>query len=220
MTDDIKLDLRRADRLGLGEAIFCQQKTVDQIERILRVADADNASLLMTRLTEPKFSELPQALQVRLDFDAISATAFFNHELKTDITAPQVAVVAAGTSDAGPAFEAIRTLAFNHVTATVIIDVGVAGLWRLTERLDEIRSHDVIIVVAGMDAALASVLGGLVSKPLIAVPTSTGYGASRNGETALAACLVSCAPGVTVCNIDNGYGAACAALRIINSRAA
>ena len=127
----------------------------------------------------------------------------------------RVVIVTAGTSDSGPAREALRTLAFNGISATIIFDVGVAGIWRLMDRLDEIRRHDVIIAVAGMDAALVSVLGGLVAQPLIAVPTSTGYGAARNGETALAASLASCAAGVTVCNIDNGYGAACAVLRIL-----
>ena len=99
----------------------------------------------------------------------------------------------------------------------MIFDVGVAGLWRLSERLDEIRAHPIVIAVAGMDAALVSVLGGQVGGVLIAVPTSTGYGAARKGETALAASLASCAPGVVVCNIDNGYGAACAALRTLGA---
>ena len=99
----------------------------------------------------------------------------------------------------------------------MILDVGVAGLHRLTRRLEEIRAHPVVIVVAGMDAALASVLGGLVSGAVIAVPTSVGYGAAERGRTALNAMLVSCAPGVVVVNIDNGYGAACAALRLLHT---
>ncbi len=98
-----------------------------------------------------------------------------------------------------------------------IHDVGVAGLWRITERLDELKTCKIIICVAGMDAALPTVLGGLVSSVLIAVPTSVGYGMAKNGETALRSLLVSCAPGITVTNIDNGYGAACAAIRILNS---
>ena len=130
---------------------------------------------------------------------------------------PEVAVVAAGTSDAGVAREALRTLEFNGFGAKAIFDVGVAGIWRLMERVEEIRKHPVVIAVAGMDAALPTVLGGLVPGAIIALPTSTGYGASRNGETALSACLSSCAPGVVVCNIDNGYGAACAAIRILLS---
>ena len=96
-----------------------------------------------------------------------------------------------------------------------INDVGVAGLWRLIERIDEIKAMPVVIVVAGMDGALPSVVGGLVSSVVIAVPTSIGYGASRDGATALNAALASCAPGLLVCNIDNGYGAACAAMRVL-----
>ena len=103
------------------------------------------------------------------------------------------------------------------MAATAIFDVGVAGIWRLFERVEEIGVHPVVIAVAGMDAALPSVLGGLVPGVLIAVPTSTGYGVAREGEAALASCLTSCAPGVTVCNIDNGYGAAIAAVRALTA---
>ena len=127
-----------------------------------------------------------------------------------------VAIVAAGTADSPVAREAARTLRHEGVEATLVSDVGVAGLWRLMERIAEIARHPVVIAVAGMDAALASVLGGLVPGAVIAVPTSTGYGAAEAGRTALNAMLASCAPGVTVCNIDNGYGAAAAALRILN----
>jgi NCAIR mutase (PurE)-related protein len=214
---DIKLDLLRAERTGLGEAVFCEQKTTDQISRILMQAQNQGFPLLLTRLSEHKYDQFSKSITENLNYDKGSATAFFNHAPTITSTASNVAVVAAGTSDIGPVGEAIRTLEYNAVSATVIVDVGVAGLWRLMERLDEIRGHDIILVFAGMDAALVSVLGGLINKPLIAVPTSTGYGAARNGETALAACLTSCAPGITVCNIDNGYGAACAALRILNS---
>lgn len=214
--EEIKLDLLRAERVGIGEAVLCGDKTVAQVERILELAGA--APMLLTRLGGDKHAALAAGVRERLDYDMASRTAFFQHGAGEVAGAARVAVVAAGTSDAGPAREALRTLAFNDVPATAIFDVGVAGIWRLMERLDEIRQHDVVIAVAGMDAALVSVLGGLVAQPLIAVPTSTGYGAARGGETALAAALASCAPGVTVCNIDNGYGAACAALRILGAR--
>jgi NCAIR mutase (PurE)-related protein len=128
-----------------------------------------------------------------------------------------VAIVAAGTSDSGVAREAARTLRHAGVEATLITDVGVAGLWRLMERIEEICRHPVVIAVAGMDAALASVLGGLVPGVLVAVPTSVGYGASEAGRTALNAMLASCASGIVVCNIDNGYGAAAAALRVMKA---
>ena len=170
----------------------------------------------MTRLSEAKFDALDAAHRDAMDYDPVSETGFFRFT-QTPGRSGQVAVVTAGTSDARIAREASRTLEFNGEEATLFFDVGVAGLWRLTSRLGEIKAHPIVIAVAGMDAALVSVLGGLIPGILIGVPTSTGYGAARNGETALGASLSSCAPGVTICNIDNGYGAACAALRALHS---
>ncbi len=129
----------------------------------------------------------------------------------------RIAVVTAGTSDLGVSREAVRTLAAYGEAATEWADIGVAGLWRLLERLDDLKRFAVVIVVAGMDGALFSVIGGLLPGAIIAVPTSTGYGMSAKGETALRAALASCAPGIVVTNIDNGYGAACAALRILRA---
>jgi NCAIR mutase (PurE)-related protein len=128
-----------------------------------------------------------------------------------------IAIICAGTSDVAVAREAQRTLAYQGEISTLIADIGVAGLWRLTSRIEDIRAHLVLIVVAGMDAALASVAGGLFSGPIIAVPTSVGYGVAEGGHVALNAMLASCAPGLSVVNIDNGYGAACAALRLLNT---
>ncbi|MDP6345567.1 MAG: nickel pincer cofactor biosynthesis protein LarB [Alphaproteobacteria bacterium] len=213
---DIKLDLERPARLGFGEAVFCAQKSAGQIGDILAEADRRELPFLLTRLDEATFAALAEDHRRRIDYDPLSGTGFFRFEPR-EAEAPLVAVVTAGTSDAGAAREAIRTLAFNHLAATAIFDVGVAGLWRLLDRLDEIKRHPVVIAVAGMDAAMPSVLGGLVPGLLIAVPTSTGYGAARGGETAFAAALASCAPGVVVCNIDNGYGAACAAIRSLTA---
>jgi CTP:molybdopterin cytidylyltransferase MocA/NCAIR mutase (PurE)-related protein len=210
------LDLGRAGRLGFGEAILCAQKTPAQIDAILRIARDKGAELLLTRLSGETLAALSPEYRRGLDYHAPSRTAFFDFQPKP-ISPPRVAVVTAGTSDAGPAWEAMRTLAFQGVGATAIFDVGVAGIWRLMDRVDDIARHPVVIAVAGMDAALPSVLGGLVPGVLIAVPTSTGYGVAREGETALFSCLTSCAPGVTVCNIDNGYGAACAALRALGA---
>jgi pyridinium-3,5-biscarboxylic acid mononucleotide synthase len=125
--------------------------------------------------------------------------------------------VTAGTSDIPVAQEAARTLRFHGHEAANIPDVGVAGLWRLLARLEELRAMPVVIVAAGMDAALPSVVAGLVAGAVIAVPTSVGYGVAAGGRAALHAVLASCAPGLTVVNIDNGYGAACAALRILRA---
>ncbi len=110
--------------------------------------------------------------------------------------------------------EAERTLRHRGEVATVFADVGVAGLWRITSRLEELRAFPIVVAVAGMDAALPTVLGGLLAASIVAVPTSVGYGIAAGGHAALHAILASCAPGIVVTNIDNGYGAACAALRI------
>ena len=129
---------------------------------------------------------------------------------------PGIGIVAAGTSDLPIAAEAARTLAFLGFDAPVIADVGVAGLWRLMRRLDEIRAHRVVIAVAGMEGALFSVLAGLIDAPVIAVPASVGYGVSAGGMAALHSALASCAPGVLTVNIDNGFGAAVAAVKMVN----
>ena len=215
--DQIKLDLERRRRLGFDEAVFCAGKSSAQLSAILDQLSAVEAGMLLTRLDEAAFADLPDVYRNEIDYDPVSKTAFFG-QVAPPRDRPQVAVVTAGTSDAPVAAEAIRTLQFNGMAALSIHDVGVAGLWRLIERIDEIKALPVIIVVAGMDGALPSVVGGLVPGLVIAVPTSVGYGAARDGETALHAALASCAPGLLVCNIDNGYGAACAALRALVAR--
>jgi pyridinium-3,5-biscarboxylic acid mononucleotide synthase len=213
---DILLDFAREARTGLNEAIFCAGKTQPHLEEILRQVQARGAHVLLTRLAGEQHAALPEAMRSRIDYCAVSCTGFFGgaHEAST---VPCVAVVAAGTSDARVAREAARTLRYYGECAVEITDVGVAGLWRLLERIEEIRKLKVVIAVAGMDAALPTVIGGLVSAPVIGVPTSVGYGVSEGGQTALKAMLASCAPGLTVTNIDNGYGAACAALRILRA---
>ena len=216
--NDVVFDFTRAERIGLDEAVFCQMKSAAQIGVILEGAAQRNAGLLLTRLDPDKLEALPAALRASIDYCEISRTGFFG-PLRPVTSQGSIAIVAAGTSDATVAREAARTLRHSGIEASLIVDVGVAGLWRLTERLEDIRRHPVVIAVAGMDAALASVLGGLVSSAMICVPTSVGYGAAEGGRTALNAMLASCAPGLTVCNIDNGYGAACAAMRILATAA-
>lgn len=213
---DVVFDYARTARIGLGEAVFCQGKTVGQITSILDGAGERGVGLLLTRLGEAVFNDLPPALAAAIDYCPLSRTGFFG-QVRADAISNLVVVVSAGTADSPVARESARSLRHGGVEATVIADVGVAGIWRLMDRIEEIASHPVIIVVAGMDAALASVVGGLVPGAIIAVPTSTGYGASEAGRTALNAMLASCAPGVTVCNIDNGYGAAMAALRMLHA---
>ncbi len=211
---EFKLDLARHERIGLDEAIFCAGKTADQIAAILDAFPA-GGGLLLTRLDQAKLEALPARLRSALDFEPLSRTAVFGSPRPARGGAP-VAVVMAGTSDVPMGREACRTLAFNGQPHGAFTDIGVAGLWRLLERIEEIRRAPVVIVAAGMDAALVSVVGGLVRAPVVALPTSVGYGVAEGGTPALHSALATCAPGVAVVNIDNGYGAACAALRICN----
>ncbi|MCJ2013297.1 nickel pincer cofactor biosynthesis protein LarB [Methylobacterium sp. J-076] len=216
VTDEFTLDFGRAERIGLEEAIYCAGKSPEQIDAILDAAAERGARFLLTRLDADKLGALSGAHRRRLDHCPVSRTAVFGEPRPVEGT-PSVAVVAAGTSDVPVAREALRTLHYQGRGATLIADVGVAGLWRLTQRIEEIRTFPVVIVAAGMDAALPSVVGGLVAAPVIAVPTSVGYGIAAGGQVALNSVLASCAPGITVVNIDNGYGAACAALRLLHA---
>ena len=219
LTPDFRLDHQRAERLGFDEAIFCAGKAVAHLVQILDHANESNLRMLLTRLSPDQFEQLPQPHRSRIDYEPISRTGYLGtpHEVSGD---PRLAVVAAGTSDVFVSREAARTLRYYGVPHVEMTDVGVAGLWRLLERVEELRRMSVVIAVAGMDAALPTVLAGLVSGAVIGVPTSVGYGVATGGRAALHALLASCAPGLVVTNIDNGYGAACAALRILRVTAA
>lgn len=209
--NEFLIDWDRERRTGIAEAVLCDGKSTAQIGAILQAAG--DRALLLTRLDEARFAALPDALRRRLDHDPLSRTAFFGAVPAPARRGP--VVVCAGTSDLPVAQEAARTLHFHGYSAPVIADVGVAGLWRLLQRIDEIRTFDVVIAVAGMEGALFSVLAGLVDAPVIAVPTSIGYGVAMGGRAALHAALASCSTGVVAVNIDNGFGAAGAALRLL-----
>jgi NCAIR mutase (PurE)-related protein len=212
---EVVLDTTRERRIGFGEAVLAGTKTVEQLVEVLDQADVEGLALLLTRVEREQFDGLPLRLQERLDYESASRTAFFG--APRQIRGPaQVGVVTAGTSDAAVACEAVRTLGFYGHAAVEIVDVGVAGLWRLQLRIDEIAALPVVIAVAGMDAALPTVLAGLVPGLVIAVPTSVGYGIAEGGKAALHSLLASCAPGLVTVNIDNGYGAACAAMRALH----
>lgn len=214
--EQIRLDFERPKRIGFDEAILCARKSRKQLETIMDKTIDQGVSCLMTHLSEEVFQAISEKHRANLDYDPVSRTAYFNWKKPDFSGGPQIAVVTAGSSDMPVAQEALRTLTYFGMSATPFIDVGVAGLWRLTSNLDALRKFPVIIAIAGMDGALPSVLGGLVPSVIIVVPTSTGYGVSRGGETALNAALASCAPGLCVVNIDNGYGAACAAFRVVS----
>jgi NCAIR mutase (PurE)-related protein len=214
MASDVTFDFERQRRIGLSEAVFCEGKSPAQIGEIIALSRARATPLLLTRLVPDTLAVLSADDQAALDYDPRSHTAILGPWLAPE-GAPRVAVVTAGTSDLPVAREAIRTLAFYDIAAREIADVGVAGLWRILAHEEALRRFPAVIVVAGMEGALFSVVAGMVGGLVVAVPTSTGYGVAKGGRTALHAALASCAPGLVTVNIDNGYGAACAAIRAL-----
>lgn len=207
------IDWGRTVRTGLPEAVYAEGKTREQIVDILRQASQAGRAVLLTLLSAERVAELPAELQAEIDYDSRSRTAFFG--AVPEIRPSGITIVAAGLSDMPVVGEAARTLAFCGLGCEIIADVGVAGLWRLMDRLEEIRAARAIIAVAGMEGALFSVLAGLVAAPIVAVPTSVGRGVARGGEVALHSALASCAPGLVCVNIDNGFGAAQATMRMM-----
>ena len=209
------IDFQRRERIGLEEAVLCSNKQPAQIENILSQYAANGRMCFLTRISLEQVASLSEDWLAQLDYDPVSRTAFYPEIPPPIVTNPQVAIVSGGSSDAPVCGEAARTLAFHGVASVRIEDVGVAGLWRLLDRLEEIKRFPVVIVLAGMEGALFSVLAGLVGSFVVAVPTSVGYGVAAGGEISLKSALASCAPGLVAVNIDNGYGAACAALRVL-----
>ena len=216
MDHGILFDHARTARIGLPEAVFCEGKPVEAVHELLeQFGRGSGRPILFTRLAESIFAQMPAAVQERYDYHPLSRTAF--GETLPARSRGRVAIVSAGTADGAVTWEAARTLEYLGIGHKVFEDCGVAGLWRLTERIEEINRFQAVIVVAGLDAALASVLGGLTPLPIFGVPTSVGYGVARGGHAALSSMLSSCAPGIAIMNIDNGYGAACAAARVVNN---
>lgn len=204
-----RVDTARASRCGRAEVIFAPGKTPHQIAEIARILIEKSGGFLCTRTSQEQAThalcKLPDAEYFP---DArILRQLPRRHKLSRR---GGCAVISAGTADQAVAGEAFHSLEFFGWKAELVQDVGVAGIHRLFQRIDFIRSFDALIVVAGMEGALPSVVGGLVDRPLIAVPTSVGYGANFQGLSALLGMLNSCASGITVVNIDNGFGAACA----------
>jgi NCAIR mutase (PurE)-related protein len=200
-----KIDTHRELRTGYPEVIFCSGKTVEQLKDIVRHMLKKKNNILATRATEKMFEGVRDICQ-DTEYNALARTITLKVK---DINVPKttISVVSAGTSDIPVAEEAAVTAEFFGNKVQRIFDVGVAGIHRLYDKLDEIRKSRIIVVVAGMEGALPSIVKGLIDKPVIAVPTSIGYGANFNGLSALLGMLTSCASGVTVVNIDNGFGA-------------
>jgi len=200
-----KLDTDRQRRRGFPEVIYCPGKAREYLKKICREFLKNKQDLLLTRLDKKTFTYLKKSLP-RLKYNPLARIAFILQKPK-DIKKGLVVVVSAGTSDIPVAEEAVVTLEVMGNKVQKVYDVGVAGVHRVIGSLEIIRKAQVIIVVAGMEGALASLVSGLVSCPVIAVPTSCGYGANFGGLSALLTMLNSCSPGVTVVNIDNGFGA-------------
>lgn len=211
-----KIDHHRHIRNGFSEVIFCEGKRVEHLLSIFKGNIEAKRNIFATRASEETavqiIKEFPDVV-----YDPVGRTMKLIHK-KTEKIDGTVAVLAAGTADLQVAQEACNTLSFFGVEPNKFYDVGIAGLPRLFSCIEDVKDHDVIIAIAGMEGALPSVTGGLVSIPIIAVPTSVGYGTNLSGFTPLFAMLNSCSEGIVVVNIDNGFGAACAALRILRHR--
>ena len=218
-----RLDLQRRQRLGMVEAIWGEHKSAEQIAAICITLLAADELVLATRVDTAK----ADAVLGLLHCDGGSGPVRYHQAARCLVSAAMpplrpsagsVAVLAGGTSDLAVASEAALSLACHGIGAELVLDVGVAGLHRLLNQLEQLGGASVLIACAGMEGALPTVLAGLLPQPVIAVPVSVGYGVSQGGVAALHGMLASCAPGLCVVNIDNGYGAAMAALRILGIR--
>lgn len=209
-----RVDHHRHLRLGVPEVVFGESKSAEQIATIAAKVLEHHGRVLVTRVDEDKAAKVCESVP-SLKFEKDARLLVATDKAAKMRSIPAVAVVAAGTSDLAVAEEAALTLNFAGVPCDRIYDVGVAGIHRLFEALPRLSAAPAVIVIAGMEGALPSVVGGLIAAPIVAVPTSVGYGAALSGFTALFGMLTSCASGITVVNIDNGFGAAMAVLRIV-----
>jgi hypothetical protein len=200
-----RIDHHREMRTGYPEIIYCAGKSIEQVKEIVRVMSERENNVIGTRANQEMFDAVktikPEAVYYPM------ARIISVQKKKPKAPESRIAIITAGTSDMPVAEEAAVTAELLGNNVLRIYDAGVAGIHRLVDKLPDIRSCRVVVVIAGMEGALASVVGGLVDKPVIAVPTSVGYGASFGGISALLAMLTSCSTGVTVVNIDNGFGA-------------
>lgn len=215
MVDGFEWDHSRSDRTGIFESVYCEGKAVSDLESIALFHIDRGARVLFTRLDAVMFDRLSKSTQSKLQYNKISHTAYLNVQ-DQETKDLGIGIVCAGTSDMRIAAEVKDTLYFYGIEAELYSDIGVAGIWRLFDRLESIKKKRLLIALAGMEGAIFSVLSGLVSAPVIAVPTSVGYGVNEGGNNALTSALGSCSDGVLTTNIDNGYGAAIAAIKILH----
>jgi pyridinium-3,5-biscarboxylic acid mononucleotide synthase len=211
--DFAKIDHHRELRNGSPEVIYCPGKTVPQIKKIIQSLRKADSNILATKLSCDAYKKLKTSLPQNAEYNKQGQTLAIRNA-KPVKNKGLITIITAGTADIPVAEEAAATARLMGSRVETIFDVGVAGLHRLLDNMKKIHKARVLIVVAGMEGALASVVGGLVSQPIVAVPTSIGYGASFGGISALLTMLNSCATGIAVVNIDNGFGAGCMAHRI------
>lgn len=212
-----KVDHHRMKRKGFPEVIFGQGKTPQQVASIAKSIAAKKHDVLVTRTDKKAYRAIKKILKGSKYYETARIVAYKHDPRPVTRDARHIAIITAGTADMAVAEEAAVTAEFFGLKVNRFYDVGVAGIHRLMKNINEIRKSKVIIVVAGMEGALPSVVGGLVDRPVIAVPTSVGYGASFKGLSALLTMMNTCAPGVAVVNIDNGFGAAVMAFTILKA---
>ncbi len=199
-----KLDSDRKKRTGFAEVVFCSGKSVEHLEKIYKNIYENEGEVLGTRATKEQYEALKNTFS-NLEYDEVSRILKIEKSKKSHVG--NVVVCCAGTADIFVAEEAAKTAEFFGTKVNRIYDIGVSGIHRLLSKTEQLQQANCVVAVAGMEGALPSVIGGLVSNPVIAVPTSVGYGANLGGVSALLTMINSCANGIAVVNIDNGYGA-------------
>ncbi len=214
MADHFDIDFERKSRLGFPEIIFGTTKSAEMLLEILQSYQQQGTNALITKLQEEKAKKLQQKFPQAL-YDGESGSFLLELD-EENLTSGQVAIISAGSSDLFVVNEIYYTLAYLGLKAQRINDVGVSGVHRLMSRVEDLKKYKVLIVVECFEGALPTVVGGLLPQPIIAVPSSVGYGVASGGSVALNTMLSSCANGISVMNIANGYGAAMAAFRILN----
>ncbi|WP_269623295.1 nickel pincer cofactor biosynthesis protein LarB [Prochlorococcus marinus] len=217
MTDKFaRLDFERLKRLGMVEAVWGEHKSSEQIIEILHQFEIASQLALVTRVDKTKAGEVLANISYA-KYHSNASCLSLGKPLPMKASLGEVLIVSGGTSDLAVATEADLFLQFHGIKTELLMDIGVAGLHRVLSNLDRFKKAKVVIACAGMEGALPTVLAGLIPQPVIGLPISVGYGVSSGGFAALQGMLASCSPGLMVVNIDNGYGAAMAALRIVKS---
>ena len=214
MNLDFRFDYQRRERIGFVEAIWGEDKSIDQLESVIKEVLEKKEIVFITRINKTKAQHILDLYEEAKFYEKANCLIIGENKEKLSVN-KRVAIISGGSSDLPVTLETKLSLEIHGISCNSFIEGGVAGLHRLLSQMEEIKKYDVLIVCAGMEGALATVIGGLFPQPIIAVPISVGYGVSKNGMTALNSMLSTCSPGIAVMNIDNGYGAAMAALRIL-----